>query len=120
MPRVKRGPGTRRRHKQVLSAAKGHYQVRHKHYKAAKESVIHALMYSYIHRRERKGVFRRLWILRIGIATKNLDLSYSNFIHGLKRSGVDINRKIMADLAVRETQVFAQLVEKAKGALVST
>ena len=117
MPRVKRGPGTRRRHKQVLSAAKGHYQVRHKHYKAAKESVIHALMYSYIHRRERKGDMRKLWISRIGAATREAGLSYSQFIHGLKKSGIDLNRKILADVAVKEPTDFAQLARTAKEAL---
>ena len=117
MPRVKRGPGTRRRHKQILSAAKGHYQVRHKHYRAAKESVMHALMYSYIHRRERKGDMRKLWIARIGAATREAGLSYSQFIHGLKKSGVNLNRKMLADVAVREPTDFSQLTRVAKEAL---
>jgi large subunit ribosomal protein L20 len=117
LPRVKRGPGTRRRHKQVLAAAKGHYQVRHKHYKAAKESVIHALMYSYIHRRERKGDMRKLWIARIGAATREAGLSYSQFIYGLKKSGINLNRKILADVAVKEPADFSQLARTAKEAL---
>ena len=120
MSRVKRGVTKHSRHKKILRMTRGHYSTRHRLYRRAKESAIHAMAYTYAHRRERKGAFRRLWVLRIGIATKNLGLSYSNFIHGLKQSGVDINRKIMADLAVREPQVFAQLVEKAKGALAST
>ena len=100
--------------------ARGHYSTRHRLYKRARESVLHALMYSYAHRRERKGDFRRLWVLRIGIAASNLGLSYSKFIHGLKRAGIDINRKVMADLAVREPETFAQLVEKARGALAAS
>jgi large subunit ribosomal protein L20 len=74
-------------------------------------------MYAYAHRRERKGDFRKLWILRVGAASKGLGLSYSRFMHGLKRAGIDINRKLLADLAVRDPDTFTQLVEKAQQAL---
>mgnify|MGYP000856144545 CR=1 FL=1 len=117
MVRVKRGVTKHRRHKAVLKAAAGHYSTRHRLYKNARESVLHAMMYSYIHRRERKGDMRRLWILRISAAARAGGLTYSTFIHGLNKAGIEINRKIMADLAVRDPNTFAHLVEQAKSAL---
>ncbi|MBI4233092.1 MAG: 50S ribosomal protein L20 [Chloroflexi bacterium] len=117
MTRVKRGVRKGLRHKKVLAAAKGHQSTRRRHYRRAHESVIHAMAYTYAHRRERKGDMRRLWILRIGAASKALGLNYSRFINGLTRAGVRVNRKVLADMAVREPSVFGQLVERAKEAL---
>lgn len=117
MPRVKRGVTKRRRHKKMLAQARGHYSVRHRHYKRAHESVIHALYYAYAHRRERKGDMRRLWTLRINAAARQFGLSYSQFIHGLKQAGMTVNRKVLADLAVADLPAFGQLVEQARSAL---
>jgi len=117
MARVKRGVTKRRRHKKVLAQAKGHYSVRHRHYKRARESVLHALYYAYVHRRERRGDLRRLWNLRINAAARQFGLSYSQFIYGLKRAGVEVNRKMLADLAVSDLPAFGRLVEQARQAL---
>jgi len=112
--RVKRGVTKRRRHAKVLALTKGHHSVRHRLYKRAKESLTKAMAYSYVHRRERKRDFRRLWILRIGAAARQGGLSYNAFIHGLKLANVEIDRKVMADLAVRDQVAFSQLVSKAQ------
>ena len=117
MPRVKRGVTTHRRHKKVLALTKGHRATRHSLYKRAKESMIHALSYAYAHRRERKGDMRRLWILRVSAASRSQGLTYGQFIHGLKKSGIEINRKMLADMAVKEPEAFANLVTTAKGKL---
>ena len=117
MSRVKRGVTKHRRHAKVLALTKGHGTVRHKLYRRAKESSIHALAYSYAHRRERKGNFRRLWILRVGSAARQNGLSYSAFMHGLKLADVEIDRKVLADLAVRDSATFAQLVAKSRESL---
>ena len=114
MSRVKRGVTKRRRHAKVLSMTKGHRGVRHRLFKRAKESLTKAMAYSYAHRRERKGDFRRLWILRIGSAARQSGLSYNAFIHGLKLANVEIDRKMLADLAVRDQAVFSRLVSKAQ------
>jgi len=98
---------------------KGHRATRHALYKRAHESMLHALSYAYAHRRERKGDMRRLWIVRVSAASRSQGLSYGQFIHGLKKSGVDINRKVLADMAVREPEAFASLVTVAKGKLES-
>ena len=113
--RIKRGVTTHRRHKKVLAMTKGHRATRHSLYKRAKESMLHALSYAYAHRRERKGDMRRLWILRVSAASRAQGLSYGQFIYGLKQAGVDINRKVLADMAVREPEAFANLVTMAKG-----
>ena len=110
MSRVKRGVTKRQRHAKVLSMTKGHIGVRHRLYRRAKESLIHAMAYSYAHRRERKGDFRRLWIIRIGAACRQSGLTYSQFIFGLKKAGVELDRKILADLAVRDEPAFQKLV----------
>ncbi len=117
MPRIKRGVTSHRRHKKVLALTKGHRATRHSLIKRAKESVIHALSYAYRHRRERKGDMRRLWILRISAASRAQGLTYGQFIDGLKRSGVEINRKMLADMAVKEPEAFANLVTVARGKL---
>ena len=114
MPRVKRGVTKRRRHKKVLKMTKGHQGVRHTLYRRAHESLIHALRYSYAHRKQRKGGMRRLWNIRINAAARANDISYSQLIHGLKLASVDVNRKMLADLAIREPDSFAQIVAHAK------
>ena len=115
MPRVKRGVTSHRRHKKVLALTKGHRATRHSLYKRAKESLLKSLSYAYRHRRERKGDMRRLWILRISAASRSQGLTYGQFVDGLKRSGVEINRKMLADMAVKEPEAFANLVTMAKG-----
>ncbi len=117
MPRVKGSPATRRRRKKVIAQAKGHRAGRHHLFKQAKESVMHALQYAYEHRRDRKGDFRRLWIARINAAARLNGLSYSTLISGLKRAQVEIDRKVLADLAVRDANAFAKVAETAKAAL---
>ena len=117
MPRVKRGVTTHRRHKKVLALTKGHRATKHSLYRRANESMLKSLSYAYAHRRERKGDMRRLWISRVNAATRANGLTYSQFINGLNRSGVEINRKILADMAVREPEAFASLVTIAKDKL---
>ena len=115
MPRVKRGVTAHRRHKKVLSLTKGHRATKHSIYRRAHESMLKSLSYAYFHRRERKGDMRRLWISRVNAASRAQGLSYSQFIEGLRKSGVEINRKMLADMAVREPESFAHLVTLAKG-----
>ena len=117
MTRVKRGVTKHRRHKKLLKMTKGHQGVRHTLYRRAHESLIHALKYSYAHRREKKGDMRRLWNIRINAAARANGISYSKLIHGLKLAGVEVNRKMLADLAIREPEAFAQIVTHAKGRL---
>jgi large subunit ribosomal protein L20 len=119
MPRVKRGGKRRARRKKYLRRAKGFFLTKGKLYRAAKESVERALRYAYRDRRNRKRQFRQLWIQRIGAAARNNGLSYGQFIHGLKLGGVEIDRKVLADLAVRDAAAFAQLAETAKQALAA-
>jgi len=115
LPRVKRGVTTHRRHKKVLALTKGHRATRHSLYRRAHESMLKSLSYAYAHRRERKGDMRRLWILRVNAASRAQGITYNQFIDGLKKSGVEINRKMLADMAVREPDSFASLVTIAKG-----
>ncbi|MFC1965056.1 50S ribosomal protein L20 [Chloroflexota bacterium] len=115
MPRVKKGMTKHRRHKAVLALTKGQRGTRHSLYRRAKEAMLKSLSYAYRHRRERKGDMRRLWILRVNAASRAHGLTYSQFINGLKMSGVEINRKILADMAVREPEAFANLVTIARG-----
>jgi large subunit ribosomal protein L20 len=117
MPRVKGGPVTRRRHKKIIKLAKGHRGLRHKNFKRANESVMHALRYAYEHRRDRKGDFRRLWVIRINAAAHLLGLNYSTLINGLGKAGNEIDRKSLADLAVRDEATFQQIAAQAKAAL---
>lgn len=114
MARIKRGVTKHRRHKKILKAARGYHGSSHRNYKWAKESVMHAWAYAYRHRRERKGEFRSLWIIRIGAAARAAGLTYSQFIHGLKLANIDLDRKILADLAIRDQPAFTQLTETAK------
>lgn len=117
MSRVKGGTVTRRRHKKIIRSAKGHRGVRHKLFRRANESVMHALRYAYEHRRDRKGDFRRLWIQRINAAARLHGLSYSRLMDGLSKAGVQVDRKVLADLAVRDEAAFTQVVATARGAL---
>ncbi|RMD97615.1 MAG: 50S ribosomal protein L20 [Deltaproteobacteria bacterium] len=117
MPRVKRGKTTHRRHKKYLKMAKGYRGARSRLYRTAREIVERSLTFSYAHRRMRKRDFRRLWITRISAAAKENGISYSRFMHGLKKAEIDLDRKILADLAVHDPQAFSHLVEQAKGQL---
>lgn len=117
MPRVKRSVHARKRRREVLSQAKGYYGARSRRYRVAKEQVMHSLAYSYRDRRDRKGQFRRLWITRIGAATRADGLSYSNFVRGLKGAGLELDRKVLADLAVNHPAAFSSLVAAARDSL---
>ena len=119
MARIKRGVTKHRRHKKILKAAKGFQGSSSRNYKWAKEAVMHAWSHAYRHRRERKGEFRSLWIVRIGAACRAEGLSYSQFIHGLKLAEIGLDRKILADMAVRDPEAFSQLVETSKERLSS-
>ena len=119
MPRVKRGVQARRRHKKILNQAKGYYGARSRVYRVAKQAVIKAGQYAYRDRKQRKRQFRALWIVRINAAARQHDLSYSLFINGLKKANIELDRKVLAELAVFNKDVFAQLVEKAKSALAA-
>lgn len=113
MPRAKNAVARHRKHRRILKAASGYRGTRRRLYRAAKEAVLHARQYAYVHRRLRKRDFRRLWIARINAASRNSGMPYSRFIAGLKRQGVDLNRKVLAELALRDPAVFTQLVELA-------
>ena len=114
MTRIKRGVNKRRRHKKLLKMTKGHKGVRHTLYRRAHESLIHALQYSYAHRKEKKGDMRRLWNIRINAAARVNGTTYSRLIHGLKQAGVEVNRKMLSELAIRDPEAFAQIANKAK------
>lgn len=117
MPRAKRSVVAKARHKKVLNAAKGYYGARSRVYRVAKQAVIKAGQYAYRDRRQRKRVFRALWIVRINAAARLYGLSYSRFIAGLKRAEIVLDRKVLADIAVNDQAGFAQLAEQAKAAL---
>ena len=115
--RVKTGTKTRYRHKKILRQAKGYYGTRRKLFRRANEAWMKAQWYAYRDRRNRRRDLRRLWITRINAAARQNGLSYSRFVHGLKQAGVELNRKVLADIAVRDADTFAHLAEVAKGAL---
>jgi len=115
MARVKRAVHAKKRRREILEAAKGYTGSRRKRVRVAREQLMHSLAYSYRDRRDRKGQFRRLWIARIGAAARQNGMSYSRFISGLAAAGVELDRKVLADMAVRDPKAFAQLVEAAKG-----
>lgn len=119
MPRVKRGVTARKRHKKVLNQAKGYYGARSRVYRVAKQAVIKAGQYAYRDRRQRKRQFRALWIARINAAARINGVSYSRLIAGLKKASIEIDRKMLADLAVQEKAAFAAIAEKAKQALAA-
>ena len=117
MTRVATGAYRRRRHKKLLKQTKGHRAGRHTLYRQAKESLLHALDYSYAHRREKKGDMRRLWNIRINAAARANGTTYSRLINGLKTAGVSVNRKMLAELAMRDPDGFAQIAGQAKESL---
>ena len=117
MARVKRSVNARKHHRAILEEAKGHYGNRSRSFRAANESVLHAKQYAFRDRRARKGEFRKLWIQRINAATRENNMSYSRFIAGLHAAGVEVDRKVLADLAVTDTAAFTALVKVADGAL---
>ena len=120
MARIKRGVTAHRRHKKILKMAKGHRGPRHKTFRSANESVLHALDYAYRDRRDRKGQFRRLWILRINAAARQTGMTYGQLINGLNKAQVAVDRKVLADLAVRDPKAFAAVAEQAKSALAAS
>jgi large subunit ribosomal protein L20 len=117
MARVKRGVQARARHKKVLKEAKGYYGARRKVFRVAKQAVTKAGQYSYRDRRQRKRQFRQLWIVRINAAARDFGLSYSRLIDGLNKAEIEVDRKVLADLAVNDKAAFAALAEKAQAAL---
>lgn len=117
MARVKTGVVRRRRHKKILKLARGFYSARHKHFRKAKEQLERSLVYAYRDRRRKKRDFRRLWIVRINAACRLNDISYSRFINGLKKAKIELDRKVLADLAINDAAGFAKVVESVKKAL---
>lgn len=116
MPRVKRGVTAHARHKKLLKLAKGYYGARSRVYRVAKQAVIKAGQYAYRDRRQRKRQFRALWIARINAATRESGMSYSRFMHALKNASIDLDRKVLADMAVHDKEGFAELVRQVKPA----
>ncbi|MFD0047737.1 50S ribosomal protein L20 [Actinomycetes bacterium NPDC127524] len=114
MPRVKGGTVTRKRRKKVLKLAKGYYGSKHTLYKVANQQVMKSLLYAFRDRRQKKRDFRKLWITRINAAARMNGLSYSRLMHGLKLAGIEVNRKMLAELAISDEQAFAQLATAAK------
>lgn len=119
MARVKRGVIVRKRHKKVLKAARGYYGARSRTFKSAKQAVMRALQYAYRDRKQRKRQFRSLWIVRINAGARECGLSYSRLISGLKKANIDIDRKMLAELAVYDKQAFAALADRVKKALTA-
>ncbi|QOQ98410.1 50S ribosomal protein L20 [Helicobacter winghamensis] len=117
MARVKTGVVRRRRHKKVLKLARGFYSARHKHFRKAKEQLERSLCYAFRDRKQKKRDFRKLWIVRINAACRINAISYSRFMFGLKKAGITLDRKILADIAMHEPAAFAKIVENAKKAL---
>lgn len=117
MARVKRGVTARAKHKKVLKKAKGYYGARSRVYRVANQAVTKAGQYAYRDRRVKKRMFRRLWIVRINAAARQFDLSYSRFMDGLNKASIDVDRKMLADIAVNDIDAFGVLAEKAKAAL---
>jgi large subunit ribosomal protein L20 len=117
MARVKRGVVARRRHKKILSKARGYYNARRKVFRVAKQAVTRAAQYAYIGRKQKKRQFRSLWIVRINAAARQFGLSYSRLINGLKKAEISMDRKVLADLAVHDIAAFGKIAEKAKASL---
>ncbi len=117
MPRVKRGVTARARHRKVLAKAKGYYGARSRVFRVAKQAVIKAGQYAFRDRRQKKRVFRALWIIRINAAARQYGLTYSKLMNGLKKANIEIDRKILADLAVTDKPTFSALAEQAKSVL---
>lgn len=119
MARVKRGVQARRRHKKVLKQAKGYYGARSRVFRVAKQAVIKAGQYAYRDRRQKKRQFRRLWIVRINAAARMFDISYSRLMNGIHKAGIEVDRKMLADLAVHDIDAFEKVAEQAKAALAA-
>ena len=119
MARVKRSVHAKKKRREVLEQAKGYFGSRSRRYKVAKEQVMHSGRYAYNDRKDRKGNFRRLWITRIGAACRQNESSYSRFIHGLSKAGIEVDRKILADMAVHDPTAFSNLVKAAEDALTA-
>jgi large subunit ribosomal protein L20 len=119
MARVKRGVTARARHKKVLNKAKGYKDARSRVFRVAKQAVIKAAQYAYRDRRQRRREFRALWIIRINAAARECGLSYSTLMNGLKKSSIDIDRKVLADIAVRDKAAFAVIADQAKASLAA-
>jgi len=115
--RVKTGVVRRRRHKRLLKKARGFYSGRRKHFRKAKEQLERSMVYAYRDRKQKKREFRKLWIIRINAAARLNDISYSRFMHGLKLANIELDRKILADMAMNEPSAFTSVVEAAKSAL---
>jgi large subunit ribosomal protein L20 len=116
MPRVKTGTVRRRRHKKILKAAKGFFSGRRKHFRKAKEQIERSLVYAFRDRKQKKREFRKLWIIRINAASRLNGTTYSRFMNGLKKAGIELDRKILADMAMNDAAAFTALCEKAKAA----
>ena len=119
MARVKRGVTARRRHKKIISRAKGYYNARRKVFRVAKQAVTKALQYAYIGRKQKKRQFRALWIVRINAGARQFGLSYSRLMNGLKKANITVDRKVLADIAVHDIKAFGTLAEKAKASLAA-
>jgi large subunit ribosomal protein L20 len=117
MPRVKRSISARKKRREVLNSAKGYYGAKSRSYRAAKEQLQHSMQYAYRDRRNKKRDIRRLWITRINAAARINGLSYSKFINGLKSAGIELDRKVLSDIAISDPAAFAKLTELAKDAL---
>lgn len=117
MPRVKRGVAARAKHKKVLAKAKGYYGARSRVFRVAKQAVIKAAQYAYRDRRQRKREFRALWIIRVNAAARSHGMSYSEFMNGLKKAAITVDRKVLSDIAIHDKAAFAALVEQAKAGL---
>jgi large subunit ribosomal protein L20 len=117
VPRVKRSVAARKKRRKVLDQAKGYYGSRHARYRVAKEQVEHSLVYAYRDRKTRKRTMRRLWIMRINAAARAEGLSYNQFVAGLRKAGIELDRKVLADLAVSDPAAFGKIAEQAKAAL---
>ncbi|HEY2965889.1 MAG TPA: 50S ribosomal protein L20 [Actinomycetota bacterium] len=119
MARVKRSVHAKKKRREVLRKAKGYFGSRSKRYRVAKEQLLHSGQYAYRDRRDRKAQFRRLWIARIGAGARQHGLSYSRFVHGLNKAGIEVDRKMLADMAVHDPAAFGELAEAAKDALAA-
>jgi large subunit ribosomal protein L20 len=119
MPRVTNGPASRKRRNKVLKQSKGYFGSKSKLYRYAKEALDHAYQYAYDHRRKKRSDARALWIVRLNVACRNAGLSYSRFVEGLKAANIDLNRKVLSDLAIRDEAGFTAVVAQAKAALQS-
>ncbi len=119
MARVKRGVTAHRRHRKLIGKAKGYYNARRKVYRVAKQAVTKALQYAYIGRKQKKRNFRALWIVRINAAARQYGMSYSRLMNGLKKAGITVDRKVLADIAVHDIKAFGALADKAKAGLAA-